>query len=70
MMTKKFFKMVVTMCTALFLFACSNGDVLVEQLEVAQEVPAISVDETFVSSNQAVDIANAFFTKQFGNISK
>ena len=66
-MKSNFRKIAVLLCAALF-FACSDklDDLNIDQEHqtIAQEISAIPDKETFVSTEQAKEIAEAFFSKQ------
>jgi len=55
----------VLLCATLFLFACSEKEVFVQNLQ--QEEIAISEKSTFVSTKEAIELAEAFFNKQDGS---
>ena len=54
----------ILLCAIFIFFACS--DKLIIDQELHQNEPAIPEDATFVSTKQAIEVANAFFHKQDG----
>lgn len=65
-------KTAVLLCTISFLFACNEMDELDSNNELMPEQEILNPDgnETFVSSNKAIEVANLFFSRQTeGNIS-
>ena len=59
-------KTTVTLCAALFFFACTRGDLIPDREEVTRDIPVNTDKETQVSVNQATDIAKIFFGKYSG----
>jgi len=61
----KIFKCVVICCATVFFFACnSEVDLSLDQC-VGQEIEFLAIDDvTFVSMQQAIDLAEAFFGVQ------
>jgi len=59
-------KTIITLCAALFFFACSRGDLISDREEVIRDIPVNTDKETQVSVNQATDVAKIFFGKYSG----
>jgi len=66
MKTSKLTKTTITLCAALFFFACSRGDLISDREEVTRDIPVNTDKETQVSVNQATDVAKIFFGKYSG----
>jgi len=70
MFMKRYYGLVITLCFAMFLFACDSEDGLFLDHDGAVEfqIPAICDNETFVSLELATNVADAFFGRQNGNL--
>ena len=69
-MKQKIKKMTVLLLTVILLFSCSEKNLQFEDVNlITQEFPVNSDNETFVSSKQAIEIAEKFFSKE-GSVKK
>ncbi|MDR2910522.1 MAG: C10 family peptidase [Bacteroidales bacterium] len=68
-MNKSNFKLIISLLFMVFLFSCSEKDLLPEDVNIAplqEEIPVNANGETFVSSEQALEIAGKFLSGESG----